>query len=67
MACMILSCPACSSQNFVSKERRMVREIPPRCWKCGEILPLSGETDSASGESKKRAGKETNRGSGRNA
>jgi uncharacterized Zn finger protein len=64
---MILSCPACSSQNFVSEERRMVGDIPPRCWKCGAILPLTGETDSAPGESKKRAGKEPNRGNGRNA
>ena len=67
MARMILDCPACSSQNFVSEERGMVRDNPPRCGKCGEILPLSGETDSASGESKKRARKETNRGSGGNA
>ncbi len=67
MAHMILVCTACSSQNFVSDERRTVRDIPPRCWTCGEILPLPGETDSASRESKNRARKENEPGSGRNA
>jgi len=40
MSPMILDCAACSSQNFVSEERRSAREIPPRCWRCGQILPL---------------------------
>src|SRR4030067_437445 len=43
MARMILDCPACSSQNFVSEGRRMVRDIPPPFWEGGGILPLSGE------------------------
>jgi hypothetical protein len=63
MTLMILDCAACSSQNFVSHERRSVREIPPRCWMCGEILPLPDETDPASMESKKRTGEEYARGS----
>jgi hypothetical protein len=37
---MIVDCGACSAQNFVSIERRNVREIPPRCWECGRPLPI---------------------------
>lgn len=58
MAIMILYCAACSSQNFVSDGRRMVRESPPCCWKCGDILPLPGETGPVSSESKKRTVRE---------
>ena len=36
---MIVNCGACSAQNFVSAERLAVREIAPRCWECGRILP----------------------------
>jgi hypothetical protein len=60
---MILDCAVCSSQNFVSDKRRAVREIPPCCWKCGEILPLPGETDPVPMESKKRTEKENAPGS----
>jgi len=59
MSRMIRFCAACSAQNFVSEERDRVAGIPPRCWKCGEILPLTGETDPAGGESKIRTGIET--------
>jgi len=54
MARMILFCAACSSQNFVSAERRAAAEIPPRCWKCGEPLPPADETLSGTGESNNR-------------
>jgi len=37
---MIVDCGACSAQNFVSKERLAVREIPPRCWECGHALRI---------------------------
>jgi hypothetical protein len=63
MAHMVIDCAVCSSQNFVSDERRAVREIPPCCWKCGEILPLPGETDPVPMESKKRTEKENGPGS----
>jgi hypothetical protein len=51
--------------RFVKYLRNKVkwREIPPRCWMCGEILPLPDETDPASMESKKRTGEEYARGS----
>ena len=52
MARMILYCPACSTQNFVSGERRAVEGIPPKCWKCGEALSPA-ETPSGGGESNK--------------
>ncbi len=55
MASMIIDCAACSSQNFLSAERRAVREIHPCCWKCGKPLPVESETGSAGGESKKGA------------
>jgi predicted Zn finger-like uncharacterized protein len=55
MARMILDCPACSAQNFVSDERRALAEIPPRCWKCGETLPVADETASGAAESYKGA------------
>ena len=53
---MIIDCGACSAQNFVSAERLAVREIPPRCWKCGcelEISPqeIPGETPRIAAES----------------
>jgi len=37
---MILTCTACSAQNFVSDERLDIREIPPRCWECGRPLSI---------------------------
>ena len=64
MTPMILACGACSTQNYVSDERRAVPAIPPRCWKCGEILPLPGETDSPAEESKRRTGGKNGPGSG---
>lgn len=39
MSPMILSCSACSAQNFLSDERIAAREVPPRCWKCFAELP----------------------------
>ena len=44
MSSMIVSCGACGAQNFVAAERRAVAGAPPRCWKCGEVLPLPRET-----------------------
>jgi predicted Zn finger-like uncharacterized protein len=47
---MIVDCDACSAQNFISRERLAARDIPPRCWKCGQGLAIdagkeeSGET-----------------------
>ncbi len=45
---MIVDCGACSAQNFISAERLAVREIPPRCWKCGHPLPI-GAGDAFAG------------------
>ncbi len=64
MARMILFCAACSTQNFVSEERRKAEASLPRCWKCGEALPLPGETDPPPRESNKRTGKENRSRSG---
>ncbi len=57
MAGMIADCAACGAQNFVSPERRAVRNPPPACWKCGGVLDLGAprETRTASPESKQRA------------
>ncbi len=67
MSRMILSCGACGTQNFVGAERLAVAGVPPRCWKCGEALPLSGETDSDKPESKQGNGAGTTSGEERNA
>ncbi len=64
---MILSCGACGAQNFVAPERRAVAGVPPRCWKCGETLPVSGETESDGPESKKGRSGGTGPGEERNA
>lgn len=66
MARMIVFCAACSTQNFVSAERRKAAGIPPRCWKCGEILPAFSETDPPGGESKNRTGSENRQGGATN-
>lgn len=67
MARMILHCAACSAQNFVSEERRSVREIPPLCWKCGAPLPQANETASGDRESNKGVRRTESSGSMENA
>ncbi len=67
MSHMILSCGACGAQNFVAPERLAVAGVPPRCWKCGKKLSLSGETDPDRPESKKGNGAGTTSGEERNA
>ncbi|OGP80745.1 MAG: hypothetical protein A2Z13_08440 [Deltaproteobacteria bacterium RBG_16_64_85] len=67
MAPMILTCTACSAQNFVSDERKAVAEIPACCWKCGEPLPRADETGSGTVESNKGARKSNSSGSMENA
>ena len=47
---MIVDCGACSAQNFVSAERRAVRDSPPRCWKCDRALPIDAEDASTGRE-----------------
>jgi len=58
---MIVYCEACSAQNFVSPERLAVREIPPRCWGCGRVLPFPVRDGEPERETC-RKGPESNRG-----
>ena len=66
MTRMISYCSACSSQNFVSAERKAVGEIPPRCWNCGAQLPTEDETPSGGDESKKGPENDNTGGGGEN-
>ncbi|MGE5188432.1 MAG: hypothetical protein ACM3NF_00055 [Gemmatimonadota bacterium] len=67
MSRMILSCDACGAQNFVAAERRAVASVPPRCWKCGEVLAMPRETVPDGRESNRRTGGGTPPGEERNA
>jgi hypothetical protein len=47
---MIVDCCACSTQNFVSRERLAARDAPPLCWKCGRALAIDAGRDETPGE-----------------
>lgn len=67
MSAMILSCGACSAQNFISAERRAAAHAPPVCWKCGAALAIPDETAAAAQDSKNSGKKQAGTGGERNA
>ena len=58
---MIVDCGACSTQNFVSRERLAARDAPPLCWKCGRALVIDAGRGETPGETS-RSNPESNDG-----